>query len=98
MKLKFFIIVFLYLLNSNAQEKQNVDFIDLKFYESSITFSDVEISIYSYRPFKKTFGLKATYCDKFKKEKISLTEKEFDTIVEALYKINISDFLNIILI
>ena len=96
MKQKFLIILFLISFSTFSQEDSKIDFISFKYNISSVVFSEVKISIIENRTFgKKTFNLEAEYYENTKKnkKKTTISEKDFNNIINAVYKINNSDLI-----
>lgn len=95
MKLNFLAVFFILSFTLNAQDKNSVDFIEFKFIISIEVYSNVEISIYSKNPKRNTYELKAKYYEgsKEKTKKIDIDAKDFNTIVEHLFKINTVDLI-----
>lgn len=95
MKLNFLALFFILSFTLNAQDKNSVDFIEFKFNISIEVYSNVEISIYSKNPKRDTYELKAKYYEGSKKKtkKTDIDAKDFNTIVEHLFKINTVDLI-----
>ena len=96
MKQKILIIFFLISFNAFSQENSKIDFISFKYSNTSVAFSEVEISIIENQNFgKKTFNLEAKYYEynKQKKKKTIISEQDFNKIIDAVYKINNSDLI-----
>ena len=95
MKLNFLALFFVLSFTLNAQDKNNVNFIDFKYSQSIKLFSSIKISIYSKDLNKAPYELEAKYYEGSKKKtkKINIDAKDFNTIVEYLFKINTVDLI-----
>jgi hypothetical protein len=96
MKQKIIILFFLISFNIFAQKNSKIDYISFKYNISNVVFSDVEISIIENGPIdNKTFNLEAKYYEgmKKRKKKTTISEEDFNRIIEAVCKINNSDLI-----
>ena len=96
MKQKILIIFFLITFNSFAQKERKIDYIILKYNISNVVFSEVEVSIIENGAIgNKTFNLEAKYYEgmKKRKKKTTISEADFNSIIEAVCKVNNSDLI-----
>ncbi|MFC4740212.1 hypothetical protein ACFO3U_09435 [Flavobacterium ponti] len=96
MKQKIIILFFLISFNIFAQKESKIDYISFKYNISNVLFSEVEVSIIENGSLgNKTFNLEAKYYEgiKKRKKKKTISKEDFNSIIEAVCKINNSDLI-----
>jgi len=96
MKLKLILLFSILSTVLTAQNKKNVDYISLKYSISSVVFQDAEIIVSSPNYNSKTYTINVKYYE-YTKEKtkiITISEEEFNSIVDHFYNIKSSDLID----
>lgn len=96
MKQKIIIFLFLISLSSFSQTNSKIDYISFKYNISNVAFSNIEIFIIENGTIdNKVFNLEAKYYEgmKKRKKKTTISEEDFNNIIEAVCTINNSDLI-----